>query len=52
MGTSVVDLKAPFQGIVIGHTNLPLANAGDAVLHIARATVPPEVGEELDQLEE
>jgi len=52
MGTSVVDLKAPFQGIVIGHTNLPLANAGDAVLHIARATVPPEVGEELDLLEE
>ncbi|HKJ68632.1 MAG TPA: succinylglutamate desuccinylase/aspartoacylase family protein [bacterium] len=52
MGASVVDLKSPFHGVVIGHTNLPLVNAGDAVLHLARAKIPSELEEELDQLEE
>lgn len=29
-------VKAPFSGIVIGKTNLPLVNEGDAMYHIAR----------------
>ncbi len=52
LGTSVVDLKSPFHGVIIGHTNLPLVNAGDAVLHVAKAWIPSEMEEELDQLEE
>lgn len=52
LGSNVVDLKSPFDGVVIGHTNLPLVNAGDAVIHIANAVITPEVREELDQIEE
>jgi len=36
LGTNVVDLKSPHEGMIIGHTNLPLVNAGDAVVHVAR----------------
>ncbi len=52
LGTNVVDLKAPFDGVIIGHTNLPLVNAGDAVVHVARAKLSPEIVEEIEQLEE
>lgn len=52
MGTSVKDLKSPFDGVVIGHTNIPLVNAGDATLHVAKAKITRAVQEELDQLEE
>jgi predicted deacylase len=36
LGEEQVIVKAPFAGIVIGRINLPLANEGDALLHIAR----------------
>ena len=36
IGTSKVNIYAPFDGIVIGRSTLPLANEGDALLHIAR----------------
>jgi hypothetical protein len=29
-------VSAPTSGIIIGRTNLPLANEGDALFHIAR----------------
>lgn len=29
-------VTSPFEGIVIGHSNLPVVNQGDAVLHVAR----------------
>lgn len=35
-GAKEVTVLAPFNGIVIGRTNLPLANEGDALYHIAR----------------
>jgi predicted deacylase len=35
LGTVDVPLKAPFDGIVIGCTNLPLAYEGEALFHIA-----------------
>ncbi|MBC7986354.1 MAG: succinylglutamate desuccinylase, partial [Sphingomonadaceae bacterium] len=28
-------LTSPIDGIVIGHSNLPIVNQGDALLHIA-----------------
>lgn len=35
-GEREIQITAPFGGIVIGRTNLPLVNEGDALFHIAR----------------
>lgn len=35
-GEREVQITAPFSGIVIGRTNLPLVNEGDGLYHIAR----------------
>jgi len=35
-GEKEIEILAPCDGIVIGRTNLPLANEGDALFHIAR----------------
>ena len=35
-GAEDVKIMTPFSGIVIGRTNLPLVNEGDALYHIAR----------------
>ena len=35
-GEREMEIHAPCDGIVIGRTNLPLANEGDALFHIAR----------------
>jgi len=35
-GEREIQVTAPFSGIVIGRTNLPLVNEGDALYHIAR----------------
>lgn len=37
LGASSVPLVADGDGIIVGRTNLPLVNRGDAVFHIARA---------------
>ncbi|MCF7804467.1 MAG: succinylglutamate desuccinylase/aspartoacylase family protein [Candidatus Marinimicrobia bacterium] len=52
LGNTSVELKAPYEGVVIGHTNLPLVNAGDAAVHVAKLKVSPEIEEELELLEE
>lgn len=52
LGNAFVELKSPFDGVIIGHTNLPLVNAGDAAIHVAKVKVYQEIEEELDQLEE
>jgi hypothetical protein len=31
---------APEDGIIIGHTNLPVVNRGDALFHVARVKDP------------
>jgi len=36
LGLSEAEILAPFSGMVIGRTNLPLAYAGDAVFHLAQ----------------
>jgi predicted deacylase len=35
-GEQEIQIIAPFNGIIIGRTNLPLVNEGDAIYHIAR----------------
>jgi predicted deacylase len=35
-GENEVEVVSPFEGIIVGRSNLPLANEGDALLHIAR----------------
>ena len=47
-----VAFEAPFDGIVIGHTQLPLVNEGDAVMHIASFESPQEVEAELQSFED
>ncbi len=36
LGTSTAPVFAEDDGIIIGHTNLPIVNRGDALFHIAR----------------
>ena len=36
LGGSETPVVAPFAGIVIGNTNLPLVNEGEALLHLGR----------------
>ncbi len=35
LGDAVVEVRSPYTGVVIGRTNLPLVNEGDALLHVA-----------------
>jgi predicted deacylase len=37
LGQTSLPLFAEWDGIIVGRTNLPLVNRGDAVFHIARA---------------
>lgn len=39
-GTVVATPRSPLDGIVIGHSQHPLVNQGDAVVHVARPVVP------------
>ena len=39
---------APFDGIVIGKTNLPLVNEGEALFHIAQVTRPKSAEEHIE----
>ncbi|MAR89426.1 MAG: succinylglutamate desuccinylase/aspartoacylase family protein [Pseudomonadota bacterium] len=36
LGNSEIPVQAPYGGIVIGNTRLPLVNEGEALLHLAR----------------
>lgn len=43
-----VDVLAPFSGILVGRSNLPLANEGEALFHIARFDAVGEVAEQVE----
>lgn len=43
---------APFDGIVIGNTNLPLVNEGEALFHIARMKSPAATAEKIEQYQQ
>ncbi len=45
-------ILSPVDGIVIGHSNLPVVNQGDALLHIAEVRIFDTVGERLEQIED
>ena len=47
-----VEFHSPFDGIVIGHTNIPLVNEGDAVFHIAGFDNAREVASEVESFQE
>ncbi len=40
-GDDRVTVKAPFDGMIIGHTNNPLVHQGDAILHVAKIDAAP-----------
>jgi hypothetical protein len=45
-------VPAPFPGIIIGRTNLPLVNEGEALFHIARVSRPGAVEEDVERYHE
>jgi len=51
-GEREAEVRAPFNGIVIGRTNLPLANEGDALFHIARFRRLDEVADSVEEFHE
>lgn len=48
LGEHEVEVRAPTSGIIIGRTNLPLVNEGDALFHIATFESPRTVEEQLE----
>jgi len=51
-GKKELQILAPFSGIVIGRTNIPLVNEGDALYHIARFEDVDEVEAKVDLFQE
>ncbi len=51
-GELEAEVRAPFEGIVIGRTNLPLANEGDALFHLARFRRLDEVADSVEEFHE
>lgn len=51
-GEREIEIVAPFSGIVIGKTNLPLVNEGEALYHIARFGDIEEVEAKVDEFHE
>lgn len=50
-GVREMAVVAPASGLIIGRANLPLANAGEALFHIARFAEPGEVVEAVEQFQ-
>ena len=50
-GVREVEILAPVSGLIIGRANLPLANAGEALFHIARFGEPGEAAEAVEQFQ-
>ncbi len=51
-GETESNVTSPFSGIVIGRTNLPLVNEGDALYHIARFEDIQEVEAKVDYFQD
>lgn len=45
-------VTSPYSGIIIGRSNLPLVNGGDAIFHIARFPRKMDTGRTLEAIEE
>lgn len=51
-GEKEIPVRAHQDGIIIGRTNLPLVNAGDALFHIARFSSPSRVASEVEAFQD
>jgi len=51
-GDTEANIASSFSGIVIGRTNLPLVNEGDALFHIARFEDIQEIEAKVDEFQE
>ena len=49
-GEAETELRAPNGGVVIGRTNLPVVNRGDALFHIATIDAREQAEERLDRI--
>jgi uncharacterized protein len=49
LGDDSEDIIAPFTGVVIGQSTLPLAHAGDALVHLAQISDHSEAEESLEE---
>jgi len=52
IGNREIQILAPYAGLVIGRTNLPLVNEGDALYHIARVGDINEIEAKVDEFQE
>lgn len=51
-GEQEIQVNSPFSGIVIGRSNLPLVNEGDALYHVARFGDIQEIEAKVDEFQE
>ncbi|MDH5408231.1 MAG: succinylglutamate desuccinylase/aspartoacylase family protein [Gammaproteobacteria bacterium] len=51
-GETEFEIKAAFEGIIIGCNRLPLVNEGDALFHLARFRAATDVEEKIDEFQE
>ncbi|MBT6402944.1 MAG: succinylglutamate desuccinylase/aspartoacylase family protein [Rhodospirillaceae bacterium] len=51
-GETETEVCSGLSGLIIGRTNLPVVNQGDALFHIASVRAPNKLDETLDALEE
>jgi len=51
LGEEGIELRSSLSGIVIGRTELPLVNEGDALFHVAAFDETDEVGQSIDSFQ-
>ena len=51
-GDADVPVRSPFDGIIIGRTNVPIVNQGDALMHIAQVRVFHTAIQRIDKINE
>jgi hypothetical protein len=45
-------VKAPYDGIIIGHATLPVVNQGDAIIHLAKVRAFDDAEVHIDAISE
>lgn len=51
-GDMDIPVLSPIAGIIIGRSNLPVVNQGDALVHVAEVEVPGTASDRLSEIEE
>lgn len=51
-GTFDTPILAPMEGLIIGRSNLPVVNRGDALIHMAQVETPETAGSRFTEIEE